>query len=286
MREFVGEIQDSYRQLLAAFGTLREIVMPTEAEILAKANEVIDSFDVAKREIPFSIESARSSLLKTIEKQPPSDRTQEFKDGVIWSDCLQLLAEGDVVLVTSDKAFYRDRTYTSGLAQNLELEAASRGRSLRILPSLADLLEAVRQPIRLDEAALLQACLDAEPKTICKTLAAHGYVLDEVQACRYRLFATEDPRKLFLEYSINLSCTNVRGDGRSSALLYLKGDGTFDPATLTYDSLRNFGEQLTFTDVDGSEKNIRHAVLFGASIVLGHREVSSTIRHLIDEHEA
>ncbi len=284
MRQFVEDIQGSYRQLLMTFGTLREIVMPTDTEIAAKAREVFDTFDVAKREIPFGIDSARSSFLKAIEKQAPSDKTQEFKDGVIWSDCLGLLAENDVVLVTSDKAFYRDRTFLKGLAENLKLEASGRAHSLRILPSLSDLLESIREPIRLDEEVLLEACLDAEPRTVRRTLAEHGFTLNQSRVCSYRLFATEDPRKLFFEYTHEIECTNARGDGRSRGRLVLKGDGTLDPTTLTYANVRNFGEQLTFTDADGADKNIRHAVMFGANIVLGHREVSSSVRFVIDEY--
>ncbi len=71
---------------------------------------LFESIDVEKVDVPFSLASARSSFLKTIGKVPPSAKSQEFKDGVVWADCLSLLAAEPVVLVTSDKAFFRTTT--------------------------------------------------------------------------------------------------------------------------------------------------------------------------------
>jgi len=75
-------------------------------------------------EIPFSLPSAKSSFLKAIDKMPPSDRTQEFKDGVLWADCAGLLTNDDVCLITADKAFFQERDYTKGLSRNLAAEIA------------------------------------------------------------------------------------------------------------------------------------------------------------------
>jgi len=61
-------------------------------------------------EIPFSLESANHSLAKIIAGEPPSaSKNQQFKDGVIWADCLDLSNHDDVALVTEDQGFYDNR---------------------------------------------------------------------------------------------------------------------------------------------------------------------------------
>jgi hypothetical protein len=281
LRDFVKDIQDNHRQLLTAFGTLKELVLPTQEEIQAKVDAAFDGLDVEKIDVPFGIESARSSFLKTIAKAPPSDKTQEFKDGVIWADCLDLLKVADVVLVTSDKAFYKDRTYAQGVAENLKAELAGCPHTLKILPTLADLLETIREPIALNHERLLAACINANPKTVEPALTRTGFTLAGTKSVQYRLFATEDPTKLFFEYTIAVACIDARGEGRTDAEIHLKGDGIYDPTADDFSSMRNFGENLIYVNPDGTPGEVRSAVLFGASIVLGHRQVSSIVRHAI-----
>ena len=108
-----------YRQLLSVFGTLREVVLPDDAAIESKVADVFSNLGVELLEIPFSIESARASFLKTVDKVPPSETTQEFKDGVLWADCVALLGSDDVYLISNDTHFYEGRKHPNGLAKNL-----------------------------------------------------------------------------------------------------------------------------------------------------------------------
>jgi len=80
----------------------------------------------------FTLESAKLSLQKINDKVPPSDKNQQFKDGVIWADCMNLLQKGDVILVTKDKAFFQDRVYDNGLAVNLKEEAVAFANNIKI----------------------------------------------------------------------------------------------------------------------------------------------------------
>ena len=41
---------------------------------------------------------------------------------MIWAECLMLLNNNDVYLVTNDKAFYQERKYENGLNEILLLE--------------------------------------------------------------------------------------------------------------------------------------------------------------------
>lgn len=125
LKEQITRIEDDHRQLLTVFGTLKALVVPDPSAIEAKVNELFGSLGIDVLDVPFSLASARSSFLQTINKLPPSDKTQEFKDGVIWADCLKLLEQDDVCLVTADKAFFQSREYGNGLSRTLAAEIAS-----------------------------------------------------------------------------------------------------------------------------------------------------------------
>lgn len=284
LTEHIATIQDNYRQLLTAFGKLREVVLPTSDDVQAKIQELFDSIQVTKLDIPFSLDSARSSFLKTIDKSPPSDKRQEFKDGVLWADCLTLLASEPVVLVTADKAFYQDRQYDKGLAANLHAETKRFSNSLQIMATLSALLQTLRTTVTLDEDKLAEAFLLQYKESVYGMVNRQGFDLGLRQSLTYTLFATENPTVLFLEFSMAYGCIDIRGEGRTDATVLLKGDGSYMPTTATFSDFRNFGERLRYRLPDGSERENRSVVAFAAGLVIGHKEVSSVIRYkLLDE---
>ena len=88
--EHIAEIQSSHRQLLAVFGRLKEIVLPTTEEVEDLISRVFSTLGVPIEDIPFTLDSAKASLIRAVRKIPPSDKSQEFKDGVLWEDCLRM----------------------------------------------------------------------------------------------------------------------------------------------------------------------------------------------------
>lgn len=281
--EHIGSIQTSYRHLLTAFGSLREVILPTPDDVRSKVQEVFDSVQVPKVDVPFTLASARSSFMKTIAKVPPSDKTQEFKDGVLWADCVALLADESVSLVTSDKAFYQDRTYDKGLAANLREEVAALPNPIQVHPNLSSLLQAIRRPVKLNEELLANAFLQAHHDSVLDTLARQGFELGPRRSVEYTLFATENPAVLFLEFSMSFSSTDVRGEGRSDAVLLLRGDASYTPAAEAFSEIRNFGEHLKYRLPDGSEGESRNAIIYAAGIALGHRQVSNVVRYRLGD---
>src|SRR2546429_534485 len=98
--------------------------------------QIFQSVGVPLIEIPFSFADAQDSFRRVIEQIPPSDRDQQFKDGVIWANCVELLKSEDVFLVTSDKAFYHDRNYEKGLALPLRKEISEFPHQFTLLSEL------------------------------------------------------------------------------------------------------------------------------------------------------
>lgn len=286
LMKHIENIRSDYSQLLTAFGTLREVVLPGEAEVRERIPELFASMEVEQIDLPFTLESARSSFLKTIHKLPPSShQNQQFKDGVLWADCVNLLSTDDVVLVTADKGFYQDQSYSKGLAASLRDEVRGCEHTIRVLPALADLLESVGTPIKIDGDMLQAAFIEEHQVSVAGTLERHGFALGQRTNLAFNVFATENPAVLFLDFQMDIQCDDLRTEGRTDAVLHLKGDGSYLPASGEFRNLRNFGEQLSFRLADGTVSEMRNVVLHVDGIVLGHREVSNVVRYALRQDE-
>jgi len=279
---YSNHIQKNHRQLLAVFGQLKEVVLPSENDIKEKATGLFDEVKVELHEIPFTLESAKSSLNKINDKKPPSDKNQQFKDGVIWADCMNLLEEEDVFLVTEDKAFFRDRNYKNGLATNLKEEADIFDNELTIYSSLSELLEELKTDVVIENAALVSKFTETIEDSMNSILERNGFTITSEATVNISPFVTEDPDKLYIEFEMKFECTDTRGEGRSDASLLLKGDGYFISDSGEFLELRNRGEELSFNDGSEERKNVNHVIGIG-NIVLGHRNVEHSVRYQIEQ---
>lgn len=271
-------ISSNHRQLLTVFGNLKEVALPTDDQIREKINEISSQLDVPTKDIPFSLKAAKSSFLKTINKVPPSDKTQEFKDGVIWAHCIDLLAEADVYLVTGDKAFFEGRAYSGGLAKNLKDEAAASKHEIKAISSLDELLDDIRKDVQIDEKKLVEAFLQPHKESVNRMLDRAGFALDGAPQVNVKLYATEVATQLYVEFEITFQCLDATDQGRTDAMIRLPGDGSYDTSTGKYLELRNQGEKLEYTDAEGQQKRENVVVMVG-SVVIGHRSVQHTVRY-------
>ena len=116
LTDHIKKIRSSHRQLLSVFGRLKEVVLPTDEQVEELISKVFSNLGVEIQEFPFTLASAKASLIRAVNKLPPSDKNQQFKDGVLWEDCRKTLKEESVFLVTDDRAFYKNRDTKLGLA--------------------------------------------------------------------------------------------------------------------------------------------------------------------------
>lgn len=283
LREYIDIIRNDHRQLLTIFGKLKEVILPNDDAIEKKVSELFYEMELELIEVPFSLESARKSFIKTIDGVPPSGKhNQQFKDGVLWADCVELLKMDDVYLVTGDKGFYKDQDYNKGIASNLAEEISSSDRSLRLFPSLTELIKEIRTKVTIDDGMLVQAFLDNNCKSINAILTRNGFVIGQIIEVSYSLYATEQPKKLYLEFSIKYEAIDDTGENRKNGLLLLKGDCSYNTDLQTFDEIRNFGETLVIEQEDGSKKESHNYVLFANSGVFGHREVAYTVKSKLE----
>lgn len=279
LRDYVSTLQSTHRQLLTVFGALKELVVPDAIAIEGRVADLFGNVGVEVLDIPFSFLSAKSSFLKTINKVPPSDKTQEFKDGVLWADCVGLLKDDDLCLVTSDKAFFQDRDYAKGLAMNLAAEIGDAAHVFTLLSSLDLLVSELRIDVAIDENVLVKAYLDKSLDAIDGLLKRSGFVLGEKQGISKVLYATEDTSVLYVEFTIEFEAKETIGDGRMDGVVTLRGEGSYDTRSQTLTNLRNLEETLRFQQSGGEEREVRNIYMSGGGVFLGHRHVSHTIRY-------
>jgi hypothetical protein len=280
--KYVNGLEKNYRQLLSIFGKLKELVLPKEEDIDAKVATIFGECKIKLLEVPLSLGSARSSFLRTIDKSPPSDKDQQFKDGIIWAECIRLVENDDVYIVTADKAFYKGRQYGSGLAEGLILDTKDYKHSICIFPTLSDLLETIKTEVKIDEKALVNQFWESSSGSIDGILDRNSFVVSGNPTVGVQLYVTEDPNRLYAEFSITYQCEDLTSDGRSDAVLILNGDCTYLVQESLFEAFRNHGEELQFKTKDGEEKSLHNYVLFANSIVIGHKTIEHTIRHKLD----
>lgn len=273
----IAQIRTEHRKLLAGIGQLKELVLPKESDVDLAVVGVFDSLRADILEVPLSVDSSRSALRKCVDKLPPCDKHEEFRDAMIWADCVQLLDTEDVYFVTSDKAFFRDRKYESGLAENLKEEIAGAGNKLQIFPDLAALLASIKKPVDVQIDEIVSQYLSATPKLLEK----HELKFSQIDGGEVEAFATEDANQLHLKFEIRLVCSDTSGNGISDALLVVNGEGTYDVTSRSPSISRVWKEELRWLGGDRTSLPETHVYGFG-EVHLGHKDIVHIVRHRLD----
>ena len=227
------QIEHKYNQLLPVLGKLQPIRIPSEEDIRKTVANIIPDFDVPTLELPFNVDVARSSMMKLLRKIPPSKSSEEFRDGVIWAHCLELLKKGDVYLVSDDKDFYYEKKDKTKLAPELEQEMQqfSKTHQVQIRQNLTELLRDIRMPIKLDNSEIFERIREQESEAIEELLISHGFELWDSAKGQVDYFATEEARKIYFTFKFAHPCRDHTGSGRRQGKLKLSGFGFLDSET-------------------------------------------------------
>lgn len=280
LRNNRSRVQDSYRQLLAAFGELPEVRLPSDSQIEEKVANILSELDLDVLDVPFSLESARDSFLKTVRKQPPSHNSQQFKDGVLWADCVSLLKKDSVTLVSNDTAFYEANDYKKGLSYQLIKEASFTENNFVLMQQLSNLLNEIKQSVAVDRDALANEYLSSEEgKTVVAMVKRNGFTIGALRDSAVSVFATESIRRLAIEYELEFTCPDASGVLRDEATLKIKGDGFYDPSNETFQRLSPLATEISFVNELGEMQRRAGVYVRLGPIVIGHANTSHTIRH-------
>jgi len=282
LTKYVVDLEKNHRQLLTIFGKLKEMVLPDKTTIDEKIASIFGACQLELLEIPMSLESARSSFIKTIDKVPPSgEKDQQFKDGVIWADILVLLEKDDVYFITEDKAFYKNREYKNGLADNMSFEAKGAAHKICLFNSLSEFLQEIRAAIKLDEDSLVKQYWDSNKINIEGILERNCFSTTGPPTISAELYVTEDANRLYVEFTMTFTCEDLLAAGRDGILKF-NGDCTFLAQENSFSSFRSRGEEITFKTDEGEQKS-QSAYLYADCLVLGHKTVDHTVKYKISD---
>jgi len=282
IRQLMAGIVKNHRELLTIFGRIKELVLPDENAIEEKVKNIFSQTKIEIIEIPFTFESATSSFMKIIDKQPPSGTTEEFRDGVIWADCLSLLKHDDVYLVTNDTHFYNGRSHNKGLARNLADEASIYKNTIKIFPGISELIAEIKSDIKIDNHDLVNAFIENNRESIAGTLERNGFEMTGDPVVKSNLYVTEVPNRLYIEFEIQYLCNDLSASNRTDAKIILRGDGNYLLDKNDFSEMRNFGEELVFKLENGEDKQLRNIVIFAGAIVIGHKTVEHSVKYKLE----
>lgn len=279
--EFRDQITKGYNQLLGLFNKLYEIVLPTDSDIEGFVASIFSKSGFDLQEIHFGLESARDSFLRTVDKIPPSHKTQQFKDGVIWKDCMTLANAEDVVLVTGDRAFYEGEDIKNGLSKALAKEATQCRYNLKVLPSLTDLLNEFKKPVVVNDIVFEKAVSDFLQKHVDEILMRSEFYIVSHWRFKKSFFATENFESLYIDFVAEADCEDITGKGRMNSVLQISADGLY---SLKNEALCNIQPRrivITYTTSDGTSEDISSGFT-SINIALGHKVVTNVVREPLD----
>ena len=189
-------------------------------------------------------------MMKLMRKIPPSKSKEQFRDGVIWAHCLELLSEGDVYFVSYDQDFYEKGDYTKGLASELLAEMQHQARTCKVFlnRNLEELLNDIRVPFELEITHIFDAVATVHGKTIEELLDSNGFALCDRIEGDVSYFATENARIVYFTFDLCRPCQDSTGVGRQDGELNIKGVGFIDPQTKTTTDVQLSNIRLNYPD--------------------------------------
>jgi len=186
-------------------------------------------------------------------------------------------------LVTNDTAFYADRNLTRGLASELAAELAGKPHELTIMAHLSELLKQVRVDYDISAETISRKVLGASRDRLVEQLGKNGFSLGEIIGADRKLFATENPRMVFVDFQITYQCPDLTNTGRAPATLTVRGDGTFDAEAQAFREHRTLSETIRFRGEDDANQEVQNTFLHAEGLLIGQKEVRNIVRYVIRE---
>lgn len=248
-------MERGHRKLLTVFGKLQRIHLPSEEEVREVVAGIVPSIDVPVREVPLDLAAARSALMKVIRGTPPSNKDKEqFRDGVIWAHCLDLLIEDDVYLVTKDTDYYEQRKYENGMAHELirEMEQRSQEHQVILVRSMEELLAEISIPTNLTSEQVFGLLAAEDRETMNEILASNGFDLCGDVKGDVKCFATEKADRMYFTFTLTHPCKDSTDSGRSPGDLRIDGYGFLDPNRGTAEEIGVSRVSLVYPDWEPS----------------------------------
>jgi hypothetical protein len=165
--------------------------------------------------VPFTFEHAQAALDLVINKLPPNEKNQQFKDSAIWQAVLELASNHRVHFVTKDSAFFANSTdSTRELAPILADECRTRGAEVFVYDELANCLLSLLGPEpEVDKeriVALIEPFIVEEVTTFAQK---NRFELGEREKFHVSVFRTESAQRVAADFEIESRCSPIDAPG-------------------------------------------------------------------------
>ena len=137
----------------------------------------------------------------------------------------------------------------------------------------------MKTDVVIDEEALIQSFMNKHSQLVHEMLQRNNFRLEPASEIKKTLYATELPTILYIEFAIDIPCTDLSDKERTEAVLHLKGTGSYDVQSGKYEDIRIAGQEFDFLLADGIIRQSANTIIGAMSIVLGHRDVVHSVRY-------
>ncbi len=207
--------------------------LPTRDKLSKSVDKRIAQLDPVLVREPFTLQHAKAALAMVNAKMPPNEKNQQFKDSAIWQAALALSVRYSTVLLTNDKAFFRDRDPEKGFAENLVEDCTKAGTAVRGFYGIGPYLEALRvdEPEFDRERAKELILAVAMPRL---KLEAERYLSQPTDLLNESIeaFPTENPDRLAIDYTLTFKLDPISSESprnRDDERGIVHGSGYFLP---------------------------------------------------------
>ncbi|ADQ13715.1 PIN domain-containing protein [Halanaerobium hydrogeniformans] len=203
------EIKEQYSIIEKLIGSRDEYNLPSIEDFEQAVEDRIEELKEKIFEIPFKFSHAKGALGRVMDETAPNSyKNQQFKDSAIWESILEISKKYNIIFITEDKSFFKNRSYNKGLASNLEEEVKKNRTNIRIYHSIEDYLKEIKQnPPKLNEhkiIKLIEKLLTPEIEN-----QVENAKINEISNFTISPFLTESPKIVALNFNVTYDLTLI-----------------------------------------------------------------------------
>ncbi|MDD9981837.1 MAG: PIN domain-containing protein [Gammaproteobacteria bacterium] len=247
---------------------------PDEHSIRARARELASGADLGAVYVPETDDARARAEERNRAERPPSHLKAGIGDCRIWEQCLELLADYDVVFVATDKDF-RSHQNQNGLHPVLraESDAVGAGRKLTFHRDVRSLLQELRSEIPpIPNETIFEFIYDAMRERV-QELASDSECQPTSTGTIEQTRFTTDAREI-IEVRLEMTDTWKNADGTISLPFELSGSCQYHLDSRQLGELRTEVVTLSTTEPNGSRRAVKGShVSLSAHFYAGPRPI-------------
>lgn len=156
------KITQGFSTVQTLVGRRPDYKLPTEAELRQVTEERIKELDDMLVKASLTLDQCRKAVKRIIAKLPPNkEKTEEFRDSLLWEVMLENMPKSQVHFVTNDGDFYEGHNKKQGcLASKLKEEVLKIGGKFCIYSDLESIVAVIQERVSPPDYSKLAGSID------------------------------------------------------------------------------------------------------------------------------